>query len=685
VRLCGREGGAGGRLSSAQRIHERRLGAWGALMAGVAGFLSLSSCASFREPWPDAAQIPEPLEDGKGRVLLDETRVRFELEDGEPVAIERQRRVVQIEGPRSKGLADLSVYYDRTFTRVVEARVRARYPDGSEKKWGKDDGHDMPLFGGSILYTDSRGLFIDVPAAPAGTIVEHVSETRQRPAQHFTYGGVFQERIPVEHKRVIVDFPSDWDIEWIAERLGARIEAPPTKSERDGRVELAWQRENLAPLRVPAHGPPFDEVADLVLLRVAAWMGGDGVKRTEPRDHKEQARFDYELTKARAVRSPALEAEVKKALRGVPDEPRAKARRLYAWVRDSVRYCAVEVGMGGWIPHEAPVVLDARAGDCKDKANLLKTMLEVAGVESHLVIIYSGAWPRRYRLPVLAANFNHAILAIDLPEGRVFVDPTSRTAAFSDLPPGDEDRLALLADAKGTGLVPMPASSPDSDLRADRYDLTLRSDGTAHGTFESSLGGAFADEIRRRLLHEPKKRHDDVANAMIAIMFPRVAEAGLTFGQAAPPEEPVPVTVRGTLTLDLVRALEPRPRIVLRTSSFFGSDGISLDDQEEDEESERTVPILLGHRYRDQSVLRLRLPPSLRVASVPPDVLHESPWASYQRRAYADDDGRVLVLERSVTSKERIVPAADAAEYRAWAAAAFLADEAAIVLVGREP
>lgn len=650
----------------------------------VAGTVALAvpfatSCAATWRPLPDTSSLPPADPGGKGRVLLDERQVRFEMVDGEPIAIQSRRRVVRIEGPRSKWLADLAVPYDRTFTSVVDARVRARFPDGKEKTWDRSAARDWPLWGGSILYTDQRGLMIDIPDPAPGTVVEQVSETRHRAAQLFAYEVTFADEIPVDEARLVVQTPAGMTVDWIVEKGGARVEAPPETLAVDGATSHTWERRGLAGLTLPPRAPPFDEVAESVFVRLASWTGGDGKAVTAPRDDKEHARFSHDLVEPPAVRSPALEAEVNKALQGVPDEPRARARRLYAWVRDSVRYCAVEVGYGGWVPHEAPRVLAARAGDCKDKANLLRTMLAVAGIESHIVVVYAGDWPRRFRLPVLAANFNHAILAIDLPGGRVFVDPTSRTAAFGDLPHVDEDRLALLADAAGSGLVPLPASSPESDLRDDRYELTLQPDGHAEGSFESSLGGAFADDLRQRLLYEPRTRHDELVNEAIALWAPRVKAEGLAFENAAPPEEPVPVKVKGTVVVDLFRGLAADEPALLRTKSLVPGGPLSL------VEEKRDVPVLLGHRFGDRSVVRLKLPATLRVGTLPADALHECRWASYERRVRAEEDGSVLVVERRVAMKERVLPPDGYETYRAWAASAFLADEAAIVLDRRTP
>lgn len=645
----------------------------------VAWAVASASCVTTGHSLPSPSSVPKVKPGGDGLVLHDEVKITFALERGEPVAIERRRRVVLIEGRRSKRLADLSIAYDRTFSSVEHVSVAARSPSGEQKTWGRGDARDVPQFGGSILYSDTRTLTIDIPDPGEGTVVEHVSEIRRRSAPLFPYVHVFEDAVPTKVASIAMEVPLGWEIDWLAEKRAAPVELKPTVVESADKKVYTWERKNLGALKLPDLSPPFAEVAERISIRLASWRGQDGQVVKAPANDKEDSRYQHQLTSKSRVRSPALEAEVRKVLEGVADDPRAKARRLYAWVRDRVRYCAVEVGLGGWIPHDAPKVFEGRAGDCKDKANLLRTMLDVAGISSHLVPIFSDEWPRRYRLPVLAANFNHAILAIDLPGGRVFVDPTSRTAAFGDLPSGDEDRLALLTDDAGSGLVAMSESSVQSDVLEDSYELVLHADGTAKGSFVSTLGGAFADDIRRRLLHEPKKRHVDVVEDAIALWTPRVRDAGLVIDNAQPPEEPVPVRVRGELATDVAPGLVSGDDLVLRTRVFVAGGAQLLDSDTRD------MPILLGHRWRTSSVIRLRLPPTLRAVAVPDDARHDSRWGTYERRVRAEDDGAVLVFERTVTRLQRVVPSTEATSYSAFAQAVSQGDDAPIVLEGRRP
>jgi len=64
-------------------------------------------------------------------------------------------------------------------------------------------------------------------------------------------------------------------------------------------------------------------------------------------------------------------------------------------------------------PHSAADVLSHGYGDCKDKATLLNTMLQVIGVDSYNVMISPTRGLVRQDFPMLM--FGHSISAIRVP------------------------------------------------------------------------------------------------------------------------------------------------------------------------------------------------------------------------------------------------------------------------------
>src|SRR4029079_14816711 len=81
----------------------------------------------------------------------------------------------------------------------------------------------------------------------------------------------------------------------------------------------------------------------------------------------------------------------------------------------SIQYISIQTGVGrggGYRPHASTEVFAKSYGECKDKANLMRAMLKVVGIDAVLVSIYSGDpnyvqanWPSPHQ-------FNHCIIAV---------------------------------------------------------------------------------------------------------------------------------------------------------------------------------------------------------------------------------------------------------------------------------
>ena len=108
-----------------------------------------------------------------------------------------------------------------------------------------------------------------------------------------------------------------------------------------------------------------------------------------------------------------------------------KIENIFYWVQDNIRYIAFENGIMGFKPDAAQNVLKKKYGDCKGKANLLKTMLTIAGFDARLTWIGTSDLPYDYSLPSLAVD-NHMICTIILNGKRFFLDGTEDFIALND-------------------------------------------------------------------------------------------------------------------------------------------------------------------------------------------------------------------------------------------------------------
>ncbi len=194
------------------------------------------------------------------------------------------------------------------------------------------------------------------------------------------------------------------------------------------------------------------------------------------------------------------------------------ARKLYNWVAGNIRYVALELGVGGYVPQSAEEVLNQRYGDCKGYVTLLQALLKAKGIESEPVLIYLGEDYGLLPAPT-PEQFNHAILY--LPRYGVYLDPTVRYAPFGVLVLGDLSKPVVHA-----GPHPRLARTPSGNPKRDRYQevqqLALKADGTLVGQASIRMGGYVDAQMRTILARVPKVAYPRLIQALLG----RFAEGG---------------------------------------------------------------------------------------------------------------------------------------------------------------
>lgn len=246
---------------------------------------------------------------------------------------------------------------------------------------------------------------------------------------------------------------------------------------------------------------------------------------------------DMAANRAAVTKNIGALAEV--LTRGVA-EKREQARLLYEWVCANVSYVAIELGIGGFVPHSAEDVLENRFGDCKDRAVLLEALLAAKGIESSSVLMNAGAGS--YRLPAVASPhaFDHVITYI--PAFDLFVDASDSSTPFGVLPFADAGKPALLT-SNGKVLHTPPAKASSSGVRV-AANVVLREDGSAEGASTLSATGAYGVGLRAWMYSLAKVKDADLLHA---ILGPN-AEGKIDRGNPAALRDPYVVTAEYRLS-----------------------------------------------------------------------------------------------------------------------------------------
>ena len=209
-------------------------------------------------------------------------------------------------------------------------------------------------------------------------------------------------------------------------------------------------------------------------------------------DYETLGRTTFAEISPRAEITPEIRTLADRITRGIEDR-RAQTEAIDHWVKRNIRYVAIEIGVGGYVPNRAADVLRNRYGDCKDKATLMNALLAVKGIASEVVLINSGnsySLPQRPRL----GAFNHAILYV--PEFNTYTDPTAATAAFGVLHQNTYDKPVVRLSARGGTVDRTPAMRPDDHTNTNRTRVNIAADGTVTGETSEISTGIFAAHSR---------------------------------------------------------------------------------------------------------------------------------------------------------------------------------------------
>ena len=159
------------------------------------------------------------------------------------------------------------------------------------------------------------------------------------------------------------------------------------------------------------------------------------------------------------------------------------------------RYVSIPLGVNAYRPHAAANILRSRYGDCKDKANLLDTMLHALGYQTSLVLVprFEQAYDD---LP--GFGFNHAISQVQLDGKTLWIDSTDDVCHIGLLPPGDPGRNVLVIADPSNKLTALPKpEAKDHRLSVQMTaDFTGADDRVARGHIDAQ-GQGYADYLLR--------------------------------------------------------------------------------------------------------------------------------------------------------------------------------------------
>lgn len=414
------------------------------------------------------------------------------------------REVIKVLRPDGRNAAFQLVSFDDE-TKLNYLKGWSISAKGIEYEAKKDDVAEISGGEGYEIYTDDKFKVIRIPGVDVGTLVGIEYEQKRHPYT-FEDHWFFQGSEPTEHARLILHLPASWEMR--ASWLHHAALDPQTQGQT-----YIWDLTDIPRLEKELDAPHWRALAGQLIITFFS-------EKTKGRSYanwNDYAAWETQLVAPMRDASPALQQKVQElAPASMPALERIKVLARFA--QRDIRYAAIEVGIGGFQPHPASQVFSNRYGDCKDKANMLGTMLAQIGVKSYYMPIHTDRGVTLENSPP-NMGFNHVILAIQLPEGSykesfpalyehpklghlLIFDPTSSVVPFGQIPSYEQDNYGLLVTERGGELVHLPVSAPELNRMTRTAKLTLMADGSLKGEVQEIRTGAEAAIGRYMFEHQ---------------------------------------------------------------------------------------------------------------------------------------------------------------------------------------
>ncbi|MFL1012032.1 DUF3857 domain-containing protein [Flavisericum labens] len=607
--------------------------------------------------------IPTPLSQEANAVIrLDDLFIN--LESSNEMLIRRKRIITVLNKAGNKSV-DAYVYYDDNVKiKGLEVKVYNKF-GANIKKIRKKDFKDVSAVDGGTLYTDSRVKFLEYTPTDYPYTIEFICETQTNNTAFIPpFTPVSDYFVSVENSSYDIIFPENINVR----KKEKNLEGYDVNKEEMSR-ELIYQIKNLNSFKPEEYSPSVNDIAPRVLF-AAEQFTLEGVA-AEVKDWNTFGKWMYHDIIKETHDLP--ESTIKKVKDLVKNETNDldKAKRIYQYVQDKVRYISVQVGIGGWKPFKASEVDALGYGDCKGLTNYTMSLLKAVGVESNYSVIYAGKSQRSVENDFAAMQGNHVILSIPFNGKTVWLECTSQKLPFGFIGDFTDDRDALIITPEGGKIEHTKKYKTEENLQDIKGSYKINNDGGLEAEVQLISRGIQYDdkywletETERDLDMHYKKRWKYINSIVINDMTIDNDKSTISFKETVTFKAPNYTKKAGS-------------RMLLTVNAFNRSTHIP------DRYRNRKYPLKIRRGFIDNDEVEITLPSGYSVEGLPKNIEIENKFGSY-KVSFTKKDETKLVYNRTFIVNDGEYPKEDYKAFREFYKEVAKMDNAKAALIKNE-
>lgn len=180
-----------------------------------------------------------------------------------------------------------------------------------------------------------------------------------------------------------------------------------------------------------------------------------------------------------------------------------KAKIIYKYIVENVRYSSVSFRQSGYIPQKATTTLNTKLGDCKDVSTLFAAMCKEVGIKASLMLVDTRDNGKNDML-LPSIDFNHCIAKINADGKDYIIEMTSDKVPFSVMPEELKKAFGLEVNIFGSTVIDAPivinpANRPKNmllrevDVTFDGINMNVKKRNSRTGNYVSGLKATYTD------------------------------------------------------------------------------------------------------------------------------------------------------------------------------------------------
>jgi hypothetical protein len=404
----------------------------------------------------------------------------------------KTKRVVTVLNEKGLGEIGASEYYSKTSTvKNIEAIVLNGL--GIEiKKIKRKDFKDQSAVSGGTLVTDDRILYLEYTPIQYPFTVVYESEVETSTTAFIPQWMPLTDYfVSVEKSILNVTFPENLGFKKMEFNFSSFkiIKALETST------QLSYSVSDIVSQKYEEGSPAYSSVFPKVMMGLELFHleGVDGNAKT----WKEFGKwYSDKILSGTDELSDETKMKVK-AFVGDEKDPIKKAKLIYNFVQEKVRYISIQVGIGGWKPMLAKDVDRLGYGDCKALTNYTKALLNVVNVPSYYTILYGDRKKLSIQSDFVSMQGNHVILSIPNGNNYTWLECTSQDDPFGYQGTFTDDRNVLVLKPEGGEIIRTKIYEDSGNTQVSKGTYAVAANGDFSGKIAIvSQGSQYGQKAR---------------------------------------------------------------------------------------------------------------------------------------------------------------------------------------------